>query len=243
MLPAEKIGHVALSAPIIVGVMTRLSLHDANECAADILELRIDLLKDEERTVEKIKAFTAKLQKPLIVTNRRKEEGGAFAGTEAQRINLLTTILETATVNAVDVEFFSPDPGKSEVVTKAQSLRIPIIFSFHDFNSTPSRPELLQIVTGMYKEGGNIAKIAVTPRTLSDALLLLQLTHDLTQEEKFVVTIGMGPIGRHLRVITPLYGSVLTYGFIEGEAVAPGQLSVNELRSIMDRLGVKESFS
>jgi 3-dehydroquinate dehydratase-1 len=84
----------------------------------------------------------------------------------------------------------------------------------------------------------------VTPQKLSNALLLLNLTYALTQEGNLVATIGMGAVGRHLRVIAPLYGSVLTYGFIEGEeAVAPGQFSVKELRSMLERLGVKEASS
>jgi 3-dehydroquinate dehydratase len=41
-------------------------------------------------------------------------------------------------------------------------------------------------------------------------------------------------------VIAPLYGSALAYGFIEGEnekeeGVAPGQFSVKEMRSMMNK--------
>ncbi len=93
----------------------------------------------------------------------------------------------------------------------------------------------------MYEEGGSIAKIAVTPKTLSEALLLLNLTHELAIEGKLLVTIGMGAIGRHLRVIAPLYGSVLTYGFIEGEGIAPGQFSVNALRRMLKELELKKT--
>ncbi|MQY54270.1 MAG: type I 3-dehydroquinate dehydratase, partial [Methanosarcinales archaeon] len=138
---------------------------------------------------------------------------------------------------AVDVEFFSPAEGKSEIIERAKSRHIPVILSFHDFNGMPSREDILRIIASMYEEGGSIAKIAVTPKTLSDTLLLLDITHKVSSEGKLLVTIGMGPVGRHLRVIAPLYGSALTYGFIEGEEeVAPGQLSVKELRSIMNKI-------
>jgi 3-dehydroquinate dehydratase-1 len=239
----EKIGEVELSGPVIVGVMRRLSIHDAHESGADIIELRIDLLRDEERSIAKVREFVAQLKKPVIVTNRRKEEGGSFAGTEVQRISMLNDILETAVVNAVDIEFYSPEASKSEIVERAKSRHIPVIFSFHDFYAMPSRSDILKIIAGMYEEGGSIAKIAVTPGTLTDALLLLNMTHELTSEGKLLVTIGMGAIGRHLRVIAPLYGSVLTYGFVEGEGVAPGQFSVRELRRMLDILDVKKSSS
>jgi 3-dehydroquinate dehydratase-1 len=79
----------------------------------------------------------------------------------------------------------------------------------------------------------------VTPKTLSDALGLLKLTHQLSREGKRIAVLGMGPVGRHLRVVAPLYGSLLTYGYIEGEAaVAPGQFSVRELTSMLAKLGI-----
>lgn len=234
-------------APVIVGVMKNLSIHDAQrakESGADVIELRIDLLKDEERRIEKVKEFVSMLTMPAVITNRKKEEGGSFTGTEEERIAMLSSILDTAEVDAVDLEFSSRTAGKTAVIEKAKSLHIPVIFSFHDFNGMPSRSELLMIIARMYEEGGSIAKIAVTPHTLSDALLLLDLTHELSREGKLLATIGMGPVGRHLRIVAPLYGSVLTYGFLEGEEeVAPGQFSVKELKSMLDRLSVKQSSS
>jgi len=242
-----------IPTPVIVAVMKRLDIHEAKrakESGADILELRIDLLEAEEKSVAKVKEFVAmlknpqsSLQMPIIITNRRKEEGGAFTGTEAERIGMLSDILETAAgeeVDAVDIEFFSPAAGKQEILKKAKRRHIPVISSFHDFNGMPRREDILRIITGMYKEGGSIAKIAVTPKTVNDALLLLELTQKLSSEGKLVVTIGMGRIGRHLRVIAPLYGSALAYGFIEGEnkkeeGVAPGQFSVKELRGMMNK--------
>ncbi len=233
--------------PVIVGIVSGLSIRDAErakESGADLIELRIDLLREEEKEIERVKEFVSLLTAPIIVTNRRKEEGGSFTGTEEERIAMLSSILETAEVDFVDIEFLSPPAVKTKLIEKAKSLHIPVIFSFHDFRGMPGRSELLKIIASMYEDGGSIAKIAVTPETLSDALLLLDLTHELSHEGKLVAIIGMGAIGRHLRVIAPLYGSVLTYGFIEGEEeVAPGQFSVKELRSMLEKLGLKKSSS
>ncbi|HUV80887.1 MAG TPA: type I 3-dehydroquinate dehydratase [Candidatus Bathyarchaeia archaeon] len=235
-------------APAIVGVLKNLSIRDAQraqEQGADVIELRIDLLNDEERRVEKVKEFVSMLTMPVVITNRKKEEGGSFTGTEEERIDMLSSILDTAEVDAVDLEFSSlTAAGKTRIVEKANSLHIPVIFSFHDFKGMPSRSELVKLIARMYEEGGSIAKIAVTPHTLSDALLLLDLTHELSREGKLLATIGMGAVGRHLRVIAPLYGSVLTYGFIEGdEEVAQGQFGVKELKSMLEKLDVKQSSS
>jgi len=228
---------------VIVGVIRALSVLDAEraeENGADMLELRIDLLKDEERDVEKVNEFISALKMSVIVTNRRREEGGSFTGSEEERIALLSRIIETAEVDFVDIELFSPQAERIKLVETAKGLHVSIIFSFHDFRGMPHRAELLETIARMYEEGGSIAKIAVTPQTLSDALLLLNLTYELSREGKLLAMIGMGPIGRHLRVVAPLYGSVLTYGFIEGgEEVSPGQFSVKELRSMLEKLGLK----
>jgi hypothetical protein len=47
----------------------------------------------------------------------------------------------------------------------------------------------------------------------------------------------MGRIGRASRVLAPLLGCPLTYGYLTGGAVAPGQLSVRELRAFFRSLG------
>ena len=253
----KKIGDVELglqrrAAPVVVGVLKSLSIQKAKrakESGADIIELRIDLLERAEKSIEKVKEFVAALKKspysmPVIVTNRKKEEGGSFVGTEEERIGMLNSILETVEVDAVDIEFYSSGEGKRAILEEANSLHIPVIFSFHDFQDMPSHEDLLSIIASMYTEGGSIAKIAVTLKTLSDSLFLLDLTHKVSNEGKLLVCIGMGEIGRHLRVIAPLYGSALTYGYVEGEdEVAPGQFSVKELRNMLQKIELKNPLS
>ncbi|CAG0981854.1 partial 3-dehydroquinate dehydratase, partial [Methanosarcinales archaeon] len=47
-----------------------------------------------------------------------------------------------------------------------------------------------------------------------------------------VCAIAMGEIGKHSRVMAPLYGSVMTYGYVD-IPVAPGQLRVDELKNML----------
>lgn len=241
-----KIGNVELGLrPVIAGVMRELSIQDAvraKSSGADVIELRLDLLKSEDRRVERVNEFLGLLKMPVIITNRRREEGGSFAGTEEEQIALLSSILETRQVNAVDIEFLSHEVIKRRLIEQANKLQIPVILSLHDLKGMPDHEKILKTIDDMYDEGGSIAKIAVTPKTLNDALFLLTLTHAVSKAGKSLVCIGMGsgPIGRHLRLITPVYGSVLTYGFIGSEesSVAPGQFGVKELRYTLDMLGL-----
>ena len=238
----KKIGNVELGyphAPVIAAVLKRLSIDAAARAEASgaaIIELRIDLLEPEERSIEKVKEFLTSLNMSVIITNRRREEGGSFTGTEDERIEILRSIMATEMVDAVDIEFLAD--GRDEIIEEAKKHHIPVILSFHDFSGMPAPAEILELIDAMYNAGGSIAKIAVTPGTPYDTLNLLQLTHQVSSDGhgQLLITIGMGDWGRHLRVIAPLYGSVLTYGFIEDEAVAPGQFSVHELRGMLEKL-------
>ncbi len=78
----------------------------------------------------------------------------------------------------------------------------------------------------MKRSKAAIAKIAVTPTCMRDNLEIIGL---LLEAKIPLCAIAMGQIGRHLRAVAPLYGSVLTYGYVS-EAVAPGQMSIAELR-------------
>ncbi len=89
-----------------------------------------------------------------------------------------------------------------------------------------------RILSESARAGADISKIAVMPSSLRDVLALLEVT---LESESPVCTIAMGKLGMHSRVIAPIYGSVLTYGFVE-DAVAPGQMRVDELKAALKLL-------
>jgi len=64
---------------------------------------------------------------------------------------------------------------------------------------------------------------------------VLRLFDVTLQTEREVCMIAMGKTGRHSRVVAPLYGSVITYGYVQ-KATAPGQLRVDELKQVMELL-------
>ena len=248
-----------LRTPAIVCVLRELSISKALTAlrrGADAVELRLDLFKPEEREATRVKAFVEALREEkakagVILTNRSASEGGKFEGSEEERLSLLKEALGASEADAVDVEYFAEPRKRAEIVASAKKMNATVIFSFHDFAGMPDAAELEHLALKMHAEGADIAKIAVTPKTAEDALKLLELTLKLKASnaskagkgeaagEKGVAFIGMGSVGRHLRVLAPIYGSALTYGFLEGEeSVAPGQLSISELRSMIDKLSM-----
>ena len=204
----------------------------AKELGADILEIRIDLLdikdlKDARQVIERVKS-TTKL--PCIVTNRSQTEGGRWAGSEEDRIALLLGVLSF--VDAVDIELSSDDIMLNLLIAKARTSEKTVIISSHDFAATPTVAEMKKMLDESFKLGADIAKLAVMPNSRQDVLDLLQVTLDAKEP---VCTISMGDMGIHTRIVAPFYGSVLIYGSVNN-AVAPGQLKVDELKAAMEML-------
>mgnify|MGYP001235068768 CR=1 FL=1 len=103
---------------------------------AALIELRLDLIADLD-----LAALLRAKTRPVIVTNRRREEGGRFAGTEEQRLDLLCR----AAVNGadyLDLEAATEDRLAERLFTAVSAAgksgpRPRIIVSCHDWRGTP----------------------------------------------------------------------------------------------------------
>jgi 3-dehydroquinate dehydratase-1 len=222
-----RIGGIDLNRAIVasIGKDPLDSAFMAKKLGADILEIRIDLL---EVDVDKLIKDVKQLGMPIIITNRSNHDGGAWKGPEDDRISGLISVLQLA--DAVDIELCANDVDI--VIKRAKTLGKTVIVSTHDFGKTPDTEVMRGILEESFSVGADIAKLAVMALSFEDVLRLLELT---LLSKKPVCTIAMGEKGRHSRVVAPIYGSVMTYGYI-GTATAPGQLRVDELKTILDIL-------
>jgi len=204
--------------PRIVAVLGKEVARDVLSLAdADMVEVRLDLVEGD--CLEVMKAVRKATNLPIIATNRLKSDGGQFEGSEVDRIELLAKAAFFA--DYVDIELSAEQ--RTELMG---SVNRPAIVSYHNFACTPGQEELHSILEEMKGSGAAIAKIAVTSTCLRDTLEILGL---LLEAEMPLCVIAMGEMGRHLRAVAPLYGSVLTYGYVS-RAAAPGQMSISELR-------------
>ena len=211
--------------PRIVAVLGKSAVRDVLRASdADMIEVRLDLIEGDP--LEVMKSIRSATSLPLIATNRWRAEGGLFRGTEKERIDLLCQASEYA--DFVDIELRAE--LKNELMGRIDK---PAIVSFHDFTGMPSPEELRLTLREISETGASIAKIAVTPGCLRDNLTILEL---LLKANTPLCIIAMGELGRHMRAIAPIYGSVLTYGYVS-EATAPGQMSVSELKQLRKLLG------
>lgn len=219
--------------PLIVGVIDEPDLKSAQlakKDGADVLEARLDLwglsLEDTRRFLLKLKRIGLE----IIGTNRWELEGGRFKEDEETRIEFLIHMLDI--FDYVDIELECR--VRDDVIRKAKEQGVEVIVSCHNFELTPDEDELSMIVSRMKACGADIGKIATMVNDLHDCLRLFELLLDSPMR---LSVITMGELGRHARVIAPIYGSALNYGFVR-EAVAPGQMSVGEMKRLLNVMAV-----
>jgi len=188
---------------------------------ADLLEIRLDALPDQDP--ELVEDLLQQISYPTIATNRLPEEGGFFQGPEPKRIEVLLAAAQWA--DYVDVELRTRDKYKSEVIEASKST----IVSYHNFQETPPREELLELATRATTEG-DLAKLAVMPRSMQDTLTVLEVVSRCEN----TIAISMGKLGSYTRVVAPLFGSPITYASLE-EEIAPGQLNIKTTCEILNK--------
>lgn len=176
----------------------------------DAIELRVDPFGRDTIDLRAVRAATVK---PVIVTNR----GGAPVD--------FATAYE-AGIDYVDVELgydVGPRPDR-------------VVYSHHDYESTPDVTALLREMLGA---GCAQTKIAATPRNYDDNVRLLEALYgggrprphagEARAATPGLTVIGMGERGLYSRIAAPFLGSELQFVARDQLRVAaPGQLTLED---------------
>jgi 3-dehydroquinate dehydratase-1 len=187
----------------------------------DIVELRFDEFMDRQECLslcKKLRQYTK-----VLLTIRTNREGGTWDINDDDRFELFNFF--ASDVDYFDIELKSQlfkDYSKSDF-----NESVKIIASYHDYISTPDKDSIQHLINSGKNWGADIVKLAVTPKT-QDELLLLESFLDQAN----LCLIGMGDIGVVSRSEFPTKGSVLTYGYLDDSA-APGQLSAKQLHDLL----------
>jgi 3-dehydroquinate dehydratase type I len=218
---------------------TAMAQMEKGASLADVLELRIDQIRDVdlEQLMNGKRSGTR-----ILVTNRRKDEGGDFAGNERERITLLKDAVALG-ADYVDIEASTEKLLISELMTQIEKHhnRTKLIISSHDFSGTPSDKTLQKRFDACSKIGGDIVKIVTYAHTVEDNLRVLELIPFARNKEQAIIALCMGEQGKISRVMAPLLGASWTYASLEkGAESAPGQLTAEEMRLIYRLVGAEE---
>ena len=226
--------------------------------SVDIVEWRLDFYDDVHdidcviQTADLLQSILGKTV--LLLTFRTKKEGGQKDISLEEYKRLLLAVAKSGKTDMIDVEAFrgydvseqketfSVDDTENEAIRSLineLSGNVRVIGSYHDFEKTPTKEEMIQRVKAVLDKRSK--EMAVMPHNGQNVLDLMQAT--LLAKEKTgtkpLITMAMGDLGKITRIAGISFGSAVTFGCL-GKASAPGQIEVENLRKTLSLLGKEE---
>ena len=193
---------------------------------SDFAEIRFDYLKKSD--IPKVLEDSKKSLSRCVCTLRPKSEGGLFIGKEDERKSILKLIAEYNPY-LLDVEFNTIQKDK-KLAAYLKKTKCKLLISWHDFKKTPNDSQLKSRFKKMSKFS-KVVKIVTVAENVSDASRLLSL-YSIKSKNK-TVAFCMGEQGKFSRILCLHLGSPFTYVSL-GKAIAPGQFSVDEIKSLQN---------
>lgn len=211
----------------VIGVVAESAdeVADASARGLQCVELRADLLLDRglsESDLYQLITLCKAQQLGVLFTLRHPDHGGAFGGSESER---LAMSLKAAECGA---DLFDLEVG-TEAAAMLPADAPPMILSYHDFHGMPTAVELHELTAQMENTEACAIKVVPTAARLEDALTMLKwVGRDNGSTSR--IGFAMGEFGACSRILTTALGGKLTYASF-GSPVAPGQIDMDELLS------------
>ena len=193
---------------------------------SDYAEIRFDFL-NPNAVPDALQLIRKDLRK-CVCTLRPVSEGGKFSGSEKNRISIMKLIAEYNPF-LLDIELNSLSKNKN-LQRYLKSTGTDMLVSWHSFKQTPGISVLKKKLVQMKKFSNNI-KIVTMAKSVNDATRVLSLYKNNNTK---LIAFSMGNYGRISRILCLFLGSPYTYVSL-GKPVAPGQFSVDEVKSIFTR--------
>jgi 3-dehydroquinate dehydratase-1 len=180
-----------------------------------ILEIRYDLFENmEDWPSLSQKVFELNPKALRLGTIRLEKDGGKWENSKAgERMSLFDNALDW-----IDLE--------RGMLTEKNKHKV--ICSWHLFDRVPSVKELSEFAEECLGLGTKGCKVAAFAHSKSDAEPLYDFAKKYGEKFELFSAFAMGEQGRESRVRSLKEGANLTYASI-GDALAPGQLSVEEI--------------
>ncbi len=186
------------------------------DAGAKLIEIRLDYIG---RSIDLTRLLKDR-PTPVVITCRRKEDGGRWDRSEEERLMMLRSAI------AMGVEYVDLEEDIAKKIPRYGKTKR--IISLHNFEGTPDN---LETIHGeLAKQDADVIKIATLANTFSDVRRMMKLMQNAK-----VPTIGisMGDIGTVTRVLALRYGAPFTYCVYSSERrVAPGQLTFDQMLNL-----------
>lgn len=200
----------------------------------EVAEIRLDGASLPPNEIQQIFSLPSQ----LIATCR---PNGKIKTKEARKMALLTAIVAGAAY--VDLEIESDANYISEIIQTARLQECLVILSYHNYEMTPTKKQLEDVVAYGFSKGADIVKISSQVNNDSENARLLSLYDTCAKfENKKIIAFGMGEKGKISRLAAPLLGAPFVYASPEiGGETGPGQMKANTMLEIYNLLNAGKS--
>ena len=197
---------------------------------ADFMEIRFDYF--DKAKMNEVLEFVLDHKERAVFTCRAANEGGKYAGSEVERVTALRRLAAFRPL-FLDVEY-NTMTANDDLMDQFTAQNCETLVSWHNFDLTPSTEELDNLLSRMKEYSSNV-KIVTMANSMRDNLRVLKLYESAKKAKISLVTFCMGEHGILSRVLCTYAGAPFTYASLT-EAIAPGQLTLKQTRSIYDTL-------
>ena len=191
---------------------------------SDYAEIRFDFLNPNS-VPEALHLIRKDLRK-CVSTLRPIRDGGKFSGSEKNRISIVKLIAEYEPF-LLDIEYDTLRKN-NRLQRYVKNTGTNTLVSWHNFKQTPTISVLKNKLVEMKKFSNNI-KIVTMAKSINDGSRMLSLYNN--SKDVKLVAFSMGNFGKMSRLLCLLLGSPYTYVSL-GKPIAPGQFSLDEVKSI-----------
>jgi 3-dehydroquinate dehydratase-1 len=203
----------------------------AFDLGADYIEIRFDFL-NPDLLPEALQAARG-IKDRTVFTLRSRSEGGVFASTEEDRLRWLYRLADQEPM-LLDVELDTLKKN-DEFADFMERKRRPLLVSWHDFEKTPPSDSIADVLSEM-RTYSNYVKVVTTAHSIEDSLRMLELYETATGLSP--IFFAMGDAGVVSRLLCTLVGNApFTYATLE-KSIAPGQLTLQQMKKLYDKMGV-----
>lgn len=207
----------------------KIQIKQAFNFGADYVEIRFDFLNLSD--LEEALSIANAVNKKAVYTLRSPEQGGQFKGNTFERITWLEK-LSSSKPMLLDVELYTIKCNNN-LADYLKENNTSVLISWHDFEKTPSNAQLTNLLYEMRKYSQNV-KVVTTAQKTEDSLGLLELYENTLGIN--LIAFAMGEAGVLSRLLCVIIGNApFTYASLE-KAIAPGQLTIKQMRKLYDRI-------
>ncbi|MEK7248948.1 MAG: shikimate dehydrogenase [Bacteroidota bacterium] len=190
---------------------------------ADMFELRLDLIQEPPMSM-----LMSATNKPIVATCRPMWEGGAFDGSETERMEILEA---TSMLGAdyVDIEWKADKTLLQEFLNRRKESKV--ILSHHQFENKSIN--VSKLYARMRAIGADVLKAAYVANDVADIRYAFDFLNLARRDKQRAVAIAMGESGEPSRILYNKYGGWATYASTEdGKNSAPGQIPASQLKQL-----------